>query len=139
MKFAVSLIAMGASAVKLALEDEAHPVQNMLDSNDDGVIQKGELMDQVYAFEAMGYLDEEFADEFIEIYSSDDFPAEFTFDDFWNLAEASGNEEFGEGWAKYIELSENVALDIAANVMFEMLDVDGDEEVAFSEAENFFE
>ena len=78
MKFAASLIAIGASAVKL--HQDAHPVQRMVDWNGDGVIQREEAMDQAYLFNAFGYLDDEDLADRIDIYSSDEFPDEFTFD-----------------------------------------------------------
>ena len=59
MKFAASLIAIGASAVKLREEDQAHPVQRMIDWNGDGLIQREEAKDQAYIFYATGYIDEE--------------------------------------------------------------------------------
>ena len=82
MKFAASLIAIGASAVKLH-QEESHPVQRIIDWNGDGVISKGEAMDQAWVFNATGYIDDDELAEAIEFYSDDEFPEWFTFDDVY--------------------------------------------------------
>lgn len=139
MKFAASLIAIGASAIKLRQEDEAHPVQRMIDWNGDGVIQREEAKDQAYIFYATGYIDEDDLDEAIEFYDDDEFPAEFTFEDVWDYVEESGDMETAEGFADFIEFSEDVVLDMAANAIFDEIDADGDDEVDIDEAIDFIE
>ena len=138
MKFAASLIAIGASAIKLNQED-AHPVQRMIDWNGDGLIQREEAKDQAYIFYATGYIDEDDLNEAIEFYDHDEFPDEFTFDDVWDYVEETGDEETAEGFAEYVEFSENVVLDMAANAIFDVIDADGNDEVDIDEAVDFVE
>ena len=128
MKFAASLIAIGASAVKLHQEEEeSHPVQRIIDWNGDGLIQKYEAMDQAYVFNATGYIDDDALAEAMEFYEQDDFPEWFTFDGIWEWIEYEGDEEDAQDFAEYIEFSENVILDIVANYIFDEIDADGDE------------
>lgn len=137
MKFAASLIAIGASAIKLRQEDEAHPVQRMIDWNGDGLIQREEAKDQAYIFYATGYIDEDDLAEAIEFYDDDEFPDEFTFDDVWNYVEETGDEETAEGFAEFVEFSENVVLDMAANYIFDEIDADGNDDIDIDEATDF--
>ena len=112
MKFAASLIAMGASAVKLAQEDEAHGVQRIVDWNGDGAISKLEAIDQVNVYEAMGYLTEDQADATIQFYNTDLLPDEFTFDYVTDMYESTGDERGLNDFLHYIEYSENVTMDM---------------------------
>ena len=137
MKFAASLIAIGASAVKLREEDQAHPVQRMIDWNGDGLIQREEAKDQAYIFYATGYIDEEDLDEAIEFYDDEEFPDEFTFDDVWDYVDETGDMEAAEGFMEFVEFSENVVLDMAANALFDEVDADGDDEIVIDEAVDF--
>ena len=137
MKFAASLIAIGASAVKLREEDQAHPVQRMIDWNGDGLIQREEAKDQAYIFYATGYIDEEDLDEAIEFYDDEEFPDEFTFDDVWDYVDETGDMEAAEGFMEFVEFSENVVLDMAANAIFDEIDGDGDDEIDIDEAVDF--
>ena len=138
MKFAASLIAIGASAVKLH-QEESHPVQRIIDWNGDGVISKREAMDQAYVFNATGYIDDDALAEAIEFYEDDEFPKWFTFDDVYLYIEESGDTEAAQDFAEYIEFSENVILDIVANYIFDEIDADGDDEIDIDEAEDFAE
>lgn len=138
MKFAASLIAIGASAIKLNQED-AHPVQRMIDWNGDGLIQREEAKDQAYIFYATGYIDEDDLNEAIEFYDHDEFPDEFTFDDVWDYVEETGDQETADGFEEFVEFSENVVLDMAANAIFDVIDADGNDEVDIDEAVDFVE
>ena len=137
MKFAASLIAIGASAIKLHQEDEAHPVQRMIDWNGDGLIQREEAKDQAYIFYATGYIDEDDLAEAIDFYDDDEFPDEFTFDDVWDYVEETGDQEVAEGFAEFVEFSENVVLDMAANAIFDEVDADGNDVLDIDEAADF--
>lgn len=135
MKFAASLIAIGASAIKLKQDDEPHHIQRMVDWNGDGVIQREEAIDQAYIFEALGYISEDDLEEAKDFY--DDFPDTFTFEEVYNYLE--GDEDGLEGFEGYIEFSEDVVLDIAANILFDFVDENGDDEVDIDEAVAFVE
>ena len=142
MKFAACLIAIGASAIKLrqeddgpALADRGDRVQRIIDWDGDGVIQLHEAMDQVFLFNALGYIDDETTDLIINDYS-ENMPDEFTFEEVHE--EALENDDVADlEW--FIEYSEDVFIDIATNAIFDEVDANGNGDIDESEGEAVLE
>ena len=157
MKFAAALIALGAQAVKLYQEEDEYNqeddwetrgarVMSVIDWNGDELVDEDELKDLVFIAETFGYIDgdeadglDEFAEGVIE-YFGGPISAEMLHDEIeWILEQPNENGEWDEAlegiadMEDFVEGAEDMMIDLAVEVAFDVIDADGSDAINVDE------